>query len=455
MTGGGGSPHAGASGQRDETRRGRSSSRARMRGRVARTASASGRKNEYARGPLMAKRKASKRERTERRFVPQATTNPNARLRARRPRRRWRSARARGASSATCVRKRDRRAPRHTRPGSSRRAPSLLGVAIWIGTSSAARGSRGRRRRRRREGHHASHAVVARRGRERRRRTPSRCAARTKRAPALTLRFDAQGASPARSPGCSRRRAPACPTRSTCPDAVIDALGNAEQDGRRGRAVPAAPARRPALRRERRGHRLRARRARLSALRAHLPQGARAQDVRLRHVAWPGSARSRARDRRARHRGEQGHWRRVRRGAGARRASTSVYTTRRTRRARARCVARVVAAGAQGRGRCAPTSRRGTRASASSPRPRRRSVPSTTSSSTTASGRKPPSTQMTEAQYDETMNANVRGVFSVAGAAARRMKPRKTRPHPLHREHRRRSAARRSTRTTRPARARS
>ena len=32
---------------------------------------------------------------------------------------------------------------------------------------------------------------------------------------------------------------------------------------------------------------------------------------------------------------------------------------------------------------------------------------------------------MTEAQFDETMNANVRGVFSVAGAAARRMKARK------------------------------
>jgi 3-oxoacyl-[acyl-carrier protein] reductase len=33
---------------------------------------------------------------------------------------------------------------------------------------------------------------------------------------------------------------------------------------------------------------------------------------------------------------------------------------------------------------------------------------------------------MTEAQYDETMNANVRGAFSVAGAAARRMKARKS-----------------------------
>src|ERR1700690_4395728 len=32
---------------------------------------------------------------------------------------------------------------------------------------------------------------------------------------------------------------------------------------------------------------------------------------------------------------------------------------------------------------------------------------------------------MTEAQYDETMDPNVRGAFSVAGAAARRMKPRK------------------------------
>lgn len=34
--------------------------------------------------------------------------------------------------------------------------------------------------------------------------------------------------------------------------------------------------------------------------------------------------------------------------------------------------------------------------------------------------------QMTEAQYEETMDANVRGAFSVAGAAARRMKPRKS-----------------------------
>jgi len=33
---------------------------------------------------------------------------------------------------------------------------------------------------------------------------------------------------------------------------------------------------------------------------------------------------------------------------------------------------------------------------------------------------------MSEAQYDETMDANVRGAFSVAGAAARRMKARKT-----------------------------
>lgn len=33
---------------------------------------------------------------------------------------------------------------------------------------------------------------------------------------------------------------------------------------------------------------------------------------------------------------------------------------------------------------------------------------------------------MTEAQFDETMDANVRGVFSVASAAARRMKPRKS-----------------------------
>ncbi|HEX4516816.1 MAG TPA: SDR family oxidoreductase [Polyangiaceae bacterium] len=33
---------------------------------------------------------------------------------------------------------------------------------------------------------------------------------------------------------------------------------------------------------------------------------------------------------------------------------------------------------------------------------------------------------MTSAQYDETMDANVRGAFSVAGAAARRMKLRKT-----------------------------
>ncbi len=33
---------------------------------------------------------------------------------------------------------------------------------------------------------------------------------------------------------------------------------------------------------------------------------------------------------------------------------------------------------------------------------------------------------MTEEQFDETMNANVRGVFSVAGAAARRMKARKS-----------------------------
>jgi 3-oxoacyl-[acyl-carrier protein] reductase len=33
---------------------------------------------------------------------------------------------------------------------------------------------------------------------------------------------------------------------------------------------------------------------------------------------------------------------------------------------------------------------------------------------------------MTSAQYDETMDANVRGAFSVAGAAARRMKSRKT-----------------------------
>ncbi len=32
---------------------------------------------------------------------------------------------------------------------------------------------------------------------------------------------------------------------------------------------------------------------------------------------------------------------------------------------------------------------------------------------------------MTEADYDETMDANVRGVFAVAGAAARRMKPRR------------------------------
>jgi len=32
---------------------------------------------------------------------------------------------------------------------------------------------------------------------------------------------------------------------------------------------------------------------------------------------------------------------------------------------------------------------------------------------------------MTEADFDETMDANVRGVFSVVGAAARRMKPRK------------------------------
>jgi len=32
---------------------------------------------------------------------------------------------------------------------------------------------------------------------------------------------------------------------------------------------------------------------------------------------------------------------------------------------------------------------------------------------------------MTEAQYDETMNANVRGVFSVLGASVRRMKPRR------------------------------
>lgn len=34
--------------------------------------------------------------------------------------------------------------------------------------------------------------------------------------------------------------------------------------------------------------------------------------------------------------------------------------------------------------------------------------------------------QMTDAQYSEMMDANVRGAFSVAGAAARRMKPRKT-----------------------------
>ena len=33
---------------------------------------------------------------------------------------------------------------------------------------------------------------------------------------------------------------------------------------------------------------------------------------------------------------------------------------------------------------------------------------------------------MTEADYDETMDANLRGCFSVAGAAARRMKPRKS-----------------------------
>jgi len=33
---------------------------------------------------------------------------------------------------------------------------------------------------------------------------------------------------------------------------------------------------------------------------------------------------------------------------------------------------------------------------------------------------------MSEAEYDETMDANVRGAFSVAGAAARRMKARKT-----------------------------
>lgn len=32
---------------------------------------------------------------------------------------------------------------------------------------------------------------------------------------------------------------------------------------------------------------------------------------------------------------------------------------------------------------------------------------------------------MTEAQYDETMDANLRGVFSVVGAAVRRMKPRR------------------------------
>jgi 3-oxoacyl-[acyl-carrier protein] reductase len=34
--------------------------------------------------------------------------------------------------------------------------------------------------------------------------------------------------------------------------------------------------------------------------------------------------------------------------------------------------------------------------------------------------------RMTERDYDETMDANLRGVFSVAGACARRMKPRKT-----------------------------
>lgn len=60
--------------------------------------------------------------------------------------------------------------------------------------------------------------------------------------------------------------------------------------------------------------------------------------------------------------------------------------------------------------------------------------------------------EMSEAQYDETMDANVRGAFSVAGAAVRRLKARKkimmvTLPSCSSRA-RRGSAVKRSMRTT-------